>query len=110
MKLLKSSYTNTDGVLTRKGHIEPQTDAQTLGDVQDGSQSHVSTNTAAATVATDPEKEDGDGFIVTWVGPGKFRIQSTADGDLGEGVKTITGESEEFENVDEAVSLKVVID
>lgn len=107
MKVLKSQFANNDGVLTKKGHIVPVNDAQEMKDVQDGSQNYESSNPEVATVAVDPEKEDG--LIITWVGEGKTKITASADADLGDGVKTITGELE-LELVDEATSLNIVLD
>lgn len=60
--------------------------------VQEGSLAAVSSAEGIATAGTPSVADDGMlSLPYTWAGPGTAQVSFTADADLGDGVKTITG-------------------
>lgn len=84
-------FTITPNVTDRKGHP---------ADVQDPV--YQSSNEAVATVVASP---DGKSAAVIAQGPGNYTISFLADGDLGEGVKTISGSDSGTVTLGEAVNV-----
>ena len=102
---------DADGVLTKRGHLEPLDDNQIQQkiDASDTPPSYVSSNESVLTVAPDPA--DATKFILTWVGAGTAQIQASADADLDpRETTTITGVLDLKLEEDEATTLKVVLD
>ena len=108
-KLFRSDFKDDgNGVLTKSYHIVPVNDNEVVEKIQEDTQAYNSSNENVATAAA--HDDDKNHFDITWVGAGDVDINASADADLSDGVKTVSGVLELTLAEDEATKIEFAED